>query len=65
MAEPRCSAAAASSCHPGAGDRPPVPGPGRQAPGAPLFAAALHLTALGLAWALKLYYSRARADELF
>lgn len=65
MAEPRCSADAASSCHPGAGDCPPVPGPGRQAPGAPLFAAALHLTALGLAWALKLYYSRAGADELF
>ena len=65
MAEPRCSADAASSCHPGAGDCPPLPGPGRQAPGAPLFAAALHLTALGLAWALKLYYSRAGADELF
>ncbi len=41
-----------------------VPNPGKKGLAVPLFSAGLHLLALGLAWALKLHYSRAGAEDL-
>lgn len=41
-----------------------VPNPGKKGLAVPLFSAGLHLLALGVAWALKLHYSRAGAEEL-